>query len=142
MTEEASQLVESIKSNVRVLVAEDNEFNIAVLREFLFQRNYLADFAENGRDALDLARTGSYDLLLLDLHMPQMGGFDVVRAIREHERERDPRRHLPVIALTARSSKLDRERALEAGMDDFVPKPIEIKALWAAIDRALAFSRS
>jgi two-component system sensor histidine kinase/response regulator len=119
-----------------VLVAEDNELNIAVLREFLSQRNYRADFAENGREALDLALTDEHDLLLLDLHMPELGGFEVVRAIRERERETGG--HLPVIALTARSSKLDRDRALGAGMDDFLPKPIEVKALWTAIDRALA----
>ena len=73
--------------------------------------------------------------MLLDLHMPLMDGFEVVRAIRAHEETTG--RHLPIVALTARSSKRDRERCLAAGMDDFLSKPIEADALWAAVDRVL-----
>ncbi len=75
------------------------------------------------------------DLILLDLHMPEMDGFEVVRVIRARERESGG--HLPIIALTARSLDRDRERSLAAGMDDFLSKPIEVKVLWAAIDRAM-----
>jgi two-component system sensor histidine kinase/response regulator len=120
----------------RVLVAEDNELNTALLKELLAQRAYKADFAVNGRDAMDQVVVGSHDLLLLDLHMPEMDGFEVVRAIRERERETGG--HLPIIALTARSSRLDRERSLAAGMDDFLSKPIDVRLLWEAIDRAMA----
>jgi len=121
---------------LRVLVAEDNELNVAVLREILSQRVYVADFANDGRDALELATANSYDLMVLDLHMPEMDGFDVVRAIRARERKTGG--HLPIVALTARSSSRDREQSLAAGVDDFLSKPIEVRALWNAIDRAIA----
>jgi two-component system, sensor histidine kinase and response regulator len=74
-------------------------------------------------------------LLLLDVHMPELDGFQVVRAVRE--RELTARGHLPIIALTARSRKEDRERCLAAGMDDFQTKPIRPADLLAAIDRVL-----
>jgi two-component system, sensor histidine kinase and response regulator len=121
---------------LRVLVAEDNELNIALLDELSSQRGYAAQFARNGRAALELALQGTCDLMLLDLHMPELDGFEVVRAIRERERETTG--HLPVIALTARSSALDRERCLAAGADDFLSKPIDAAALWSTLDRVLA----
>jgi CheY-like chemotaxis protein/HPt (histidine-containing phosphotransfer) domain-containing protein len=91
--------------------------------------------ASNGREVLTLAETGDFDLLLLDVHMPELDGFQVVRAIRE--RELTAGGHLPIIALTARSRKEDRERCLAAGMDDFQTKPIRPADLLAAIDRVL-----
>ena len=123
---------------LRILVAEDNELNVALLRELLTQSGHSAEFASDGRTALALSTTNSFDLLLLDLHMPEMDGFEVVQAIRQAELTTG--RHLPIIALTARSSNRDRARCLAAGMDDFLSKPIEADALWAAIDRmVLAF---
>ncbi len=80
--------------------------------------------------------TSGYDLLLLDVHMPELDGFQVIQAIRENERSSGG--HLPVIALTARSRKEDRERCLAAGMDDFLAKPIQVPDLWAAIDRVMS----
>lgn len=121
---------------LRVLVAEDNELNVAVLREVLSQGRHRVEFVGDGRAALRLALEGAFDLLLLDLHMPELDGFEVVDAIRR--RERSTGAHLPIIALTARSSSRDRERALAAGMDDFLSKPIEVQALWTSIDRVLA----
>src|SRR5262249_51276936 len=79
---------------------------------------------------------GSFDLLLLDLHMPELDGFQVIRALRESERTTGG--HLPVIALTARSQREDRERCLAAGMDAFLTKPVRPADLWAAIDRVVA----
>jgi CheY-like chemotaxis protein len=89
--------------------------------------------ASDGREALTLVEEGSFDLLLLDIHMPELDGFQVVQAVREHERTTGG--HLPVVALTARSRKEDRERCLAAGMDDFLSKPTKAADLWAAIDR-------
>jgi predicted ATPase/signal transduction histidine kinase/CheY-like chemotaxis protein len=123
---------------LRILVAEDNELNVALLQELLTHGGHSAKFASDGRSALTLATSDAFDLLLLDLHMPEMDGFEVVRAIRDSEL--DIHKHLPIIALTARTSIRDRERCLAAGMDDFLAKPIEAEALWAAIDRmVLAF---
>ena len=91
--------------------------------------------ASNGREALALAEEGDFDLLLLDVHMPELDGFQVARAVRE--REQNAGGHLPIIALTARSRKEDRERCLAAGMDDFLTKPVRPAELWAAIDRLM-----
>src|SRR5262245_57946235 len=91
--------------------------------------------ASNGREVLTLAEQGGFDLLLLDVHMPELDGFQVVQAVRE--RELTAGGHLPIIALTARSRKEDRERCLAAGMDDFQTKPIRPADLAAAIDRIL-----
>ncbi len=123
---------------LRVLVAEDNELNVSLLRELLRQRDHRVEVASDGRTALELAgkSDAAYDLMLLDLHMPEMDGFEVVQVIRE--RERGTAQHLPIIALTARSSSRDREKSLAAGMDDFLSKPLEVEALWAAIERVTA----
>jgi PAS domain S-box-containing protein len=119
-----------------ILVAEDNEFNAQLLEQLLVRRGHRVRLANNGREALSLAAEGAFDLLLLDVHMPELDGFQVVQAVRESERAAGG--HLPVIALTARSRKEDRERCLAAGMDDFLAKPIQAASLWAAIDRLVA----
>jgi two-component system, sensor histidine kinase and response regulator len=121
---------------LRVLVAEDNELNVTLLQKLLSHRGHLAQFARDGRAALELALQGEFDLMLLDLHMPELDGFEVVQAIRDHERGTN--QHLRIIALTARSSARDRERCLAAGMDEFLAKPIEAVALWAAMERLVA----
>lgn len=127
------------RASLRVLVAEDNELNVALLQELLSERGHRAQFVGDGRTALARATEGTFDLLLLDLHMPEMDGVAVVEAIRA--RERTVSGHLPIIALTARSSSGDRERCLAAGVDDFLSKPIEAAALWAAVDRFAASSQ-
>jgi CheY-like chemotaxis protein/HPt (histidine-containing phosphotransfer) domain-containing protein len=91
--------------------------------------------AVNGREALALLEREPFDLLLLDIHMPELDGFQVVGAIRQ--REHTAGGHLPVIALTARSRREDRERCLQAGMDDCLTKPFKAVDLWAAINRVL-----
>jgi CheY-like chemotaxis protein len=116
-------------------VAEDNEFNAQLLEQLLVRRGHHVRLANNGREALSLAEEGAFDLLLLDVHMPELDGFQVMQAVRE--RERTVGGHLPVIALTARSRKEDRERCLAAGMDDFLAKPIQAANLWEAIDRVV-----
>ena len=123
-------------ASLHILVAEDNEFNAQLLEQLLLRRGHRVRVASNGREALPLAQDGVFDLLLLDVHMPELDGFQVVSAVRE--RERTTGKHLPVIALTARSRKEDRQRCLAAGMDDFLSKPVRAADLWAAIDRVVA----
>ena len=120
---------------LRVLVAEDDEFNAQLLEKVMGRQGHGVRFANNGREALALAEEGAFDLLLLDIHMPELDGFQVAEAIRE--RERTVGGHLPIIALTARSQKEDRERCLAAGMDDFLTKPVRPGELWTAIERVL-----
>jgi CheY-like chemotaxis protein/HPt (histidine-containing phosphotransfer) domain-containing protein len=119
--------------SLHILVAEDNELSAQVLEQALVRQGHRVRLASNGREVLALAEQGSFDLLLLDVHMPELDGFQVVQAVRE--RERTAGGHLPIIALTARSRKEDRERCLAAGMDDFQTKPIRPADLLAAIDR-------
>jgi CheY-like chemotaxis protein/HPt (histidine-containing phosphotransfer) domain-containing protein len=120
---------------LHILVAEDNELSAQVLEQSLVRQGHRVRLASNGREVLTLAEQGSFDLLLLDVHMPELDGFQVVQAVRE--RELTAGGHLPIIALTARSRKEDRERCLAAGMDDFQTKPIRPADLLAAIDRVL-----
>src|SRR5262249_28387759 len=118
-----------------VLVAEDNEFNAQLLEQLLGRRGHRVRLANNGREALRLAGEEAFDLLLLDVHMPELDGFQVAQAVRERERTAGGR--LPIIALTARARKEDRERCLAAGMDAFLAKPIQGADLWAAMERVV-----
>jgi PAS domain S-box-containing protein len=120
-------------SSLRILVAEDNDFNAQLLEQLLMRRGHHVRLAKNGREALSMVEAESFELLLLDVHMPELDGFQVIQAIRE--REQSTREHLPVIALTARSRKEDRDQCLATGMDDFLAKPIQAADLWATIDR-------
>jgi CheY-like chemotaxis protein len=126
----------SLSPCLRILVAEDNEFNAQLLEQLLVRRGHQVRLAANGREALARTEEGVFDVLFLDVHMPELDGFQVVHALRE--RERAAGGHLLVIALTARARKEDRERCLAAGMDDFLAKPIQAANLWAAIDRVVA----
>jgi DNA-binding response OmpR family regulator len=118
---------------LHVLLAEDDEMSAPFMEQLLARQGHRVRLAANGREALSLGKGGTFDLLLLDIHMPELDGFGVVGAIRECERATGG--HLPVIALTARSRREDRERCLAAGMDDFLTKPVAAAALLAAIDR-------
>jgi PAS domain S-box-containing protein len=120
---------------LRILVAEDNDFNRDLLEHLLARLGLSATMAVTGREALALLEREPFDLLLLDIHMPELDGFQVVGAIRE--RERTAGGHLPVIALTARSRKEDRDACLRAGMDECLVKPYSAADLWAAMDRVL-----
>ncbi len=132
---EAASAAPANTSSLHILVAEDNEFNAQLLEQLLRRRGHYVRVASNGRETLALAQERGFDLLLLDVHMPELDGFQVVSAVRERERTSD--RHLPIIALTARSRKEDRERCLAAGMDEFLSKPVRAADLWTAIDRVV-----
>ncbi|HEY7118669.1 MAG TPA: response regulator [Tepidisphaeraceae bacterium] len=113
---------------VRVLLAEDNEINQLVAREFLIGAGAQCDTAGDGRQALEAARRGGYDVVLMDCQMPEMDGFEVTTRIRELEGRGEltsPAGRLPIVALTANAVQGDRERCLAAGMDGYVTKPIE-----------------
>src|SRR5262249_22943722 len=131
--EQASTAPIPAATPLHILVAEDNELSAQVLEQALVRQGHRVRLASNGREVLTLVEQGGFDLLLQDVHMPELDGFQVVQAVRE--RERTAGGHLPIIALTARSRKEDRERCLAAGMDDFQTKPIRPADLLAAIDR-------
>ncbi len=122
----------------RVLLAEDNQINQMVVQEVLSDRDIQCSMVENGLQAVQAVQDGAFDLVLMDCQMPHMDGYDATRRIRELERAGQIVGHVPVLALTANATKGDRERCLEAGMDDYISKPFDAEGLLDAIDRLLA----
>jgi len=120
---------------LRVLVAEDNAVNQQVAAGMLERSGHEATVAGNGREVLALLEKEAFDLVLMDVQMPELDGLETTAAIRE--RERATGRHLPIVALTAHAMKGDAERCLAAGMDVYLPKPLQPRELDAAIARAL-----
>src|SRR6267142_1202384 len=118
---------------LRVLVAEDNDFYAELVRELLRRRGHRPHIVATGNEALASLEAQQFDLLLLDLHMPGLDGFQVIERVRAKERAAGG--HLPVIALTARSRTEDRDRCLAAGMDGYLVKPIDRNALWSELER-------
>ena len=116
----------------RVLIAEDNAVNQLVAAEILKRLGCRVDIVGNGKEAVEAVKRLPYDLIILDCHMPEMDGFDACRHIRAHEAQG---RHVPIIAMTASALKGDRERCLEAGMDDYLPKPVRVNDLRAMVQR-------
>ncbi len=121
-------------ATARVLLAEDNPVNRHVFQEFLTAQGYQVFVAENGEEALDALSREAFDLVLMDVQMPVLDGLEAVRRLRAGECGTDAAR-LPVIALTAYAMSGDRERFLEAGMTDYLAKPVSLDALQAAVER-------
>ncbi len=122
---------------LRLLLAEDNDVNQDVACGLLEARGARVDIAGNGAVALEMllaAPDGTYDAVLMDMQMPVLDGVSATRLIRSHARFAG----LPVIAMTANAMLQDRQRCLDAGMNDHIPKPIEETVLWEAISRCLA----
>jgi len=113
----------------RILLAEDNDISQEAAAELLKRAGYHCNAVADGKQAVEAALRERYDLVLMDCQMPNMDGFDATRAIRQHEESQTlsggQRRRLPIIALTANAIKGDRERCLEAGMDDYLTKPLD-----------------
>lgn len=120
---------------LRILVAEDHAVNQQVISLMLMRAGHRCDIASNGIEAVAAVAAVPYDLILMDVQMPEMDGIAATRRIRELP---GPGATIPIIALTANAMKGDRERYLEAGMNDYVAKPIEPEALSGAIMRQMA----
>jgi len=118
-------------SRVRVLLVEDNAVNQMVAQAMLVRRGFHVVVAGNGRDGVEIFQRERFDLVLMDIQMPEMDGFEALAAIRGLEEGTG--RRTPVVALTAHALKEDRERCLAAGMDDYLSKPIEASRLFEII---------
>jgi CheY-like chemotaxis protein len=118
-----------------ILVAEDNEVNQMVFTQILGETGYRFEIVGNGRKALDAFGKLNPRMILMDVSMPEMNGLEATGAIRKLEE--DTGTHVPIVGVTAHALKGDRERCLEAGMDDYLPKPISPRALLEKLERWL-----
>ena len=128
-------IAEEQKKRVRILVAEDNTINQKIALRLLEKKlGYHVDVVTNGREALESLKKIDYDLVLMDCQMPEMDGYETTHAIRDESSS--VRNHgIPIIAMTASAMKGDREKCLEAGMDDYVSKPINVQEFTNVIER-------
>ncbi|MGH9455713.1 MAG: response regulator, partial [Terriglobia bacterium] len=123
-------------SPLRILLAEDNPVNQHLAQRLLEKRRHAVTLANNGREALAVLALQTFDVVLMDVQMPEMDGFEATAAIREMEKKTGE--HLPIIAMTAHAMKGDEERCLQAGMDSYVAKPIQAQQLFLAIETLCA----
>jgi len=160
-------LDEESRRRTRILLAEDNAVNRKVALKVLEKMGFRADAVTNGREVIETLEQVPYDLILMDVHMPEMDGLEAARRIRERERSlagghlslegeaevgpgdqcpmtgdsvRPP--HIPIIALTAGAMEKDRQECLAAGMDDYVVKPLRPQEIIEAVEQQLQFRRS
>ena len=120
-----------------ILVADDNAFSRELMRELLEASGHVILEAVNGRNALDLIRRSAPDLVFLDLQMPLQDGFGVIRELRNDSRFQN----LPVVAVTASAMIGDRERAIAAGFDSYLAKPVDLCEVEAQVETLASRSR-
>jgi signal transduction histidine kinase/CheY-like chemotaxis protein/ligand-binding sensor domain-containing protein len=127
------QPVPPARQSLHILVAEDNPINQKLARAMLIKMGHEVTLVENGADALAKWSQARFDLIFMDVQMPEMDGFEATRQIRDRESSRHT--HIPIIAMTANAMQGDRELCVASGMDDYVSKPISRRALTEAIER-------
>jgi CheY-like chemotaxis protein len=123
-------VIEPQAGALKILVAEDNPIIRTLISKLLLKRGYPSDLVCNGKEAVAAVKRQSYDLVLMDMQMPEMDGISAAKAIRAST---GPEREVPIIALTANALVGQREICLDAGMNDFLTKPIRPDALYTAI---------
>jgi CheY-like chemotaxis protein len=127
---------EARRKNIRILLAEDNVVNRKLAMRLLTNYGFLADQVVNGEEAIKALASEAYDLVLMDVQMPNMDGIEATKIIRDPN-SKVLNHKIPIIAMTAHAMKGDRELCLKAGMDDYVSKPVEPDLMFAAIERQL-----
>ena len=121
--------------SLRILVAEDNRINVMLATALLGKMGHRVDTVANGREAIEALVAAPYDLVLMDVHMPEMDGLEATQRIRAQEKSGRRRGHVPIVALTASTLEDDRQICVDAGMDDFLAKPLNLDALRAVLRR-------
>lgn len=124
--------IEEKRTKMKILLVEDNSVNRKFITSLLRKRGYILLEAFNGREAVESFKNEQLDLILMDIQMPEMDGVEATNAIRDLERETDS--HIPIIAMTAHAMKGDRERFLQAGMDGYISKPVQVNELLNTIE--------
>jgi len=130
-TQDALWVEESVTTSKIILVAEDNEINQKMIKTMLTRQGHTIDIASNGLEAVEKAGQKPYDLIFMDIQMPGMDGYSATKRIRQQE---GSVWHTPIIAMTAHALSGDREKCLNAGMDDYVTKPIDVQKLFQVIE--------
>jgi signal transduction histidine kinase/AmiR/NasT family two-component response regulator len=128
----AEEVFKKSSRSVRVLLAEDNEINQKVALEFLKMRGHEVRIANNGKEVLEALGAEAFEIILMDVQMPVMDGFQATATIRE--KERSTGQHIPIIAMTGYAMKGDRQRCLDAGMDGYICKPIRSQELFEIVE--------
>ncbi|MEA3495614.1 MAG: tetratricopeptide repeat protein [Bacteroidota bacterium] len=123
----------TIKSKLHVLVVEDNPMNQQLLKKVLLQRNYTVEIVANGKIAVEKYKTENFDLVLMDISMPVMDGYQATLEIRKFEKEEN-KKAVNIVAVTAKAVKQDKQKSLEVGMNDFLNKPFRSEQLFEIID--------
>ena len=126
------------QKSLKILLAEDNKINQKVAMKTLESFGHMVDLAENGKLVLDKFKSGIYDIILMDVEMPELDGIEATQMIRKMEREGildgDPKKRIKIVALTASTTKEDRERCIASGMDDYISKPFRQSELARALN--------
>ncbi len=123
------------KKQLKILLAEDNLINQKITVTFLNRLGHLVDVAENGRVAIEMFKAHKYDLIFMDIQMPEVSGFEATSAIREFEKKSSG--HIPIVALTAHALVGDKEKCLDSGMDDYLTKPLSYEILEKSLSKYL-----
>ena len=133
---EGKQQPEIAQRGLRILLAEDNDVNRHLAMKLLEKGGHSVVVAKNGREALESMERQKFDVALMDVQMPELDGLEAIRMIRQKEKRSGE--HVPIISVTARAMKGDRESCILAGADDYVSKPLRASELFSAIDRCCA----
>ncbi|MBW1908477.1 MAG: PAS domain S-box protein [Deltaproteobacteria bacterium] len=128
-------IAEESRKEVQILLAEDYPTNQQVAMRHLQRAGYQVDLVENGQQAVEACKRKAYDLILMDIQMPLMDGYEATHEIRKLETRNSPLNHVPIIAMTAHAMKGVRERCLEVGMDDYIAKPLRREKLLTMVDK-------
>ena len=118
-----------------ILLVEDNLLNQKVVLFNLRKKNYNVTAVINGKEAVEVYLSNKFDLILMDIMLPEMDGYEITKFIRENEKK--TKEHVPIIALTANALENDRDKCINAGMDDYLAKPFTAQELYTVMDKFL-----
>jgi CheY-like chemotaxis protein len=134
-SEKIDSIKEKIKVKLNILLVEDNAINQKVALVNLNNLGHNTDVANNGKEAVEMFLKKEYDLIFMDIQMPEMDGIEATKKIREIEKKRNVIRKIPIIAMTANTMEGDKEKYLQAGMNDYVSKPFKQNELVAIFNK-------